>query len=66
MLAAIAEPAHVWVAVAIIALWLVLIALKLLGQELDYAVRLHALKVETHALRQRQVKRLKELGIKRR
>ena len=56
-------PGDHWLATLLIGAWLAYVALQRLGDELDYRIRLHDLQTEAHELRQRQLKRLRELGV---
>ena len=58
-------PGEVWLVVGVIAAWLVLMCLRSLGHELDYATRCHNLKVEVHTLRLQQIKRMRDMGVAR-
>ena len=49
--------------VAFIAAWLVLMCLKALAHEMEYATRCHKLKVEVHTLRLQQFKRMRDMGV---
>jgi hypothetical protein len=63
-------PAHVlstvegWLAIGVIAGWLVFMCLRTLAVELDFALRRHKLMVDAKTLRLRQQQRLRELGVK--
>ena len=65
-LLAILSPEDLWIGMAIVGGLMVFICLKTLSEELDHAKRWHDLRVEAQTLRDRQTRRLKELGIKRR
>ena len=60
------HPQDVWILVPAIALWLVFTCLKAIAEDIEYAVRCRKLHLEADQLRERQTRRLKELGIKRR
>jgi ribonuclease D len=52
---------NLWVAVAIIAGWLVLMCLRVISVRIHNAIAWHDLKVEAHLLRRRQFERLESL-----
>jgi hypothetical protein len=58
------DPASTMWVVSLIAAWLVLICLKTIAEDLGHALRWRDLQVQANRLRQQQVQRLKELGIK--
>lgn len=62
-LAFILPPGEVWLVVAVIGFWLVIMCLKSLAHEMEYALRCHKLKVEVHTLRMQQLKRMSDLGM---
>jgi hypothetical protein len=57
-------PGQATIFVAVVAGWLVLMCLKTIAIEVDYASRWHKLKLEAQILRAKQLRRLKELDIK--
>jgi hypothetical protein len=65
-MAMVADPQDLVILVPVIALWLVLTCLKTIAEDIEYAVRWRRLNAEADVLRDRQTRRLKELGIKRR
>ena len=64
VLASILTPSEMLIAICIVACWLVLMCLKVIGAEVTHAIRVHNLKVEAHRLRNAQRKRLSELAAK--
>jgi hypothetical protein len=62
-LAFMLSPGDVWFVVALIAAWLILMCLKSLAHEMEYATRCHKLKVEVHTLRLQQIKRMRDMGM---
>lgn len=53
------------VLIGIIAAWLVLTCLRTLADDVGYAVRRHQLKIEAHRLREEQIRRMNEMGVRR-
>ena len=60
----IVSPEDVWLPVLAIAGWTVLMCLKTLSTEIDYAIRWNKLQAEARGLRAKQLQRLKTLGLK--
>jgi hypothetical protein len=54
-----------WLAIGVIAVWLVTMCLRTLGSDMDHAIRRHKLFVEARILRMRQQQRMREMGIRR-
>ena len=52
-----------WLAIGLIGGWLVLMCLRALASESEFAIRRHKLTVEARTLRLRQQERLKNLGV---
>jgi hypothetical protein len=63
-LASILGPGDTLICVAVVAAWMVLMCLKTLAFEIQYAIRWHNLKIEVHVLRERQKKRLRDIAAK--
>ena len=64
VVAAILDPAEAWLACGFITLWMLFMCIKAIADDLDYAIRWHDLKVEAQTLRSKQMRRLRELGVK--
>ena len=64
MVAAILDSSEAEFAAAVIAGWMVFMCVKAIAGDLDYAIRWHDLKVQAQGLRQKQLHRLRELGLK--
>lgn len=60
-LAILISPHNVWIAVAVISIWMVLMCLKIIGNSYYTAVSWHNLKVQAHDLRLDHLRDLKAL-----
>lgn len=56
-------PGDHWLIALLVGAWLAFVVLRNLAEDLDYRIRLHDLQMEAHELRQRQLRRLRELGV---
>ena len=63
-IAAILDSTQAGIAAALIAAWMVFMCVKAIAGDLDYAIRWHDLKVQAQTLRLKQMRRLRELGVK--